>query len=50
MKRLGGRLRRVETASGISEGTVRALDTAGVTHEVTETGASEAVHGTETVH
>jgi hypothetical protein len=50
MKRLGGRLRRVETASGISERTVRALDTAGVTHEVTETGASEAVHGTETVH
>ena len=50
LERLGDRLRRVETASGISEGTARALDSAGVAHEVTETGASRAGHGTETVH
>ena len=39
LEHLGGRLRWVETRSGLGEATARALDAAGVTHQVVTNGA-----------
>ncbi len=50
LERLGGRVRWVETTSRVGAETARALDAAGVTHHVTDTGAAGSSHKTDTVH
>jgi hypothetical protein len=50
LDRLGGRVRWIETTSGVGAETARALDTAGVTHQVPDLGAVGFGHETETVH
>jgi len=50
VERLGDRLRWAETRSTLSEETARALDTAGVTFQVTTAGTGGAGPETDTVH
>jgi hypothetical protein len=50
LDRLGGRVRWIETSSGIGGETARALDTAGVTHEIPDLGDVGSGHEKETVH
>jgi hypothetical protein len=50
LDRLGGRVRFIETTSGVGAETARALDIAGVTHQVTDLGAVGSGHETDTVH
>jgi hypothetical protein len=50
LERLGGRVRWIATVSGVGAETARALDAAGLTHHVTDTGAAGSGHKTDTVH
>jgi hypothetical protein len=50
LERLGGRVRWIATTSGVGAETARALETAGVTHYVTDTGAAGSGRETDTVH
>jgi hypothetical protein len=50
LERLGGRSRWIATSSGVGAETARALDTAGVTHQLTDTGATASGCNTDTVH
>lgn len=50
LERLGGRVRRIETTSEVGAETARALDIAGVTHQVPDLGDVRSGHETETVH
>jgi hypothetical protein len=50
LERLGGRVRWIATTSGVAAETARALDAAGVTHDLMDTGAAGSGHKTDTVH
>ena len=50
LERLGGRSRWIATSSRLGAETARALDTAGVTHHMTETGAAGSGRESDTVH
>jgi hypothetical protein len=50
LERLGGRSRWVATSSRVGAETERALDAAGVTHHVTDTGAAGSGRESDTVH